>query len=56
MSQAAVNPADLAAAQEAESQTRTRAFWLSVGPGAPAHRHTATERGHHAAQPPGTER
>lgn len=32
---------ELAAAQAAEADARSRAFWLSVGPDAPPHRHAA---------------
>lgn len=32
---------ELAALQAAEADARSRAFWLSVGPAAPKHRHAA---------------
>lgn len=38
--------ADLAALQTAEADARSRAFWLSVGPDAPPHRHTAAAAAH----------
>lgn len=37
---------DLAALRAAEHNARARAYWLSVGPDAPAHRHTAAAAAH----------